>query len=66
MIYLQEINRMKKIILQIALPFLAGFGVLIAFGFPLGQSLVTGIGAMSGLHIGQYLSKRRAAKKMNG
>jgi hypothetical protein len=57
---------MKKIILQIVLPFLAGFGVLIAFGFPLGQSLVTGIGAMSGLHIGQYLGKRRAAKKMNG
>ncbi len=66
MIYLQEINRMKKIILQIALPFLAGFGVLIAFGFPLGQALVTGICAMSGLYVGQFLNKRRAAKKMNG
>ena len=66
MIYLQEINRMKKIILQIVVPFLAGFGVLIAFGFPLGQALVTGICAMSGLHIGQYFSKRRAAKKLNG
>ncbi len=66
MIYLQEINRMKKIILQIVLPFLAGFGVLIAFGFPLGQAFFTGVCAMSGIHIGQYLSKRRAAKKMNG
>jgi hypothetical protein len=66
MIYLQEINHMKKIILQFVLPFLAGFGVLIAFGFPLGQALFTGVCAMTGMYTGQFLSKRRAAKKLNG
>ena len=66
MIYLQKINRMKKLILQIVFPFLAGFGVLIAFGFPIGQAFFTGVCAMSGMYIGQFLSKRRAAKKMNG
>jgi uncharacterized membrane protein YjjB (DUF3815 family) len=57
---------MKKIILQFVLPFLAGFGVLIAFGFPLGQALFTGVCAMTGMYTGQFLSKRRAAKKLNG
>ena len=65
MIYLQEINRMKKIILQIVLPFLAGFGVLIAFGFPLGQAFFTGVCAMSGMYIGKYFSKSRQTKKTN-
>jgi hypothetical protein len=64
-VYLYKIIKVKKIILQIIVPFLAGFGILIAFGFPLGQALVTGICAISGMYIGQYLSKRRAAKKVN-
>lgn len=57
---------MKKILLQIVLPFLAGFGVLIAFGFPIGQALFTGVCAMSGLYIGNYFIKSRQTKKTNG
>lgn len=57
---------MKKILLRIVLPFLAGFAVLIAFGFPLGQALFTGVCAMSGLYIGNYFSKSRQTKKTNG
>lgn len=57
---------MKKILLQIVLPFLAGFGVLIAFGFPIGQALFTGVCAMSGLYIGNYFNKSRQTKKTNG
>ncbi len=57
---------MKKIILQFVIPFIAGCAVVMAFGYPLGQALVTGICAMTGMYIGQYLSKRRAAKKING
>lgn len=56
---------MKKILLQIVLPFLAGFGVLIAFGFPIGQALFTGICAMTGMYIGKYFSKSRQSKKTN-
>ena len=56
---------MKKILLQIALPFLAGFAVLIAFGFPLGQALFTGVCAMTGMYIGKYFSKSRQSKKIN-
>jgi hypothetical protein len=56
---------MKKIILQFVLPFLAGFGVLIAFGLPIGQAFFTGVCAMSGLYIGKYFSKNGHTKKMN-
>jgi hypothetical protein len=56
---------MKKIILQFLLPFLAGIGVLIAFGFPIGQALFTGVCIMSGMYIGKYFSKSRQTKKIN-
>jgi hypothetical protein len=57
---------MKKIFLRIVFPFLVGFAVLIAFGFPIGHALFTGVCAMSGMYIGQHFSKSRAEKKMNG
>ncbi|MEN9973565.1 MAG: hypothetical protein RIS20_1912 [Bacteroidota bacterium] len=57
---------MKKIFLRIVFPFLVGFAVLIALGLPIGQALFTGICAITGMYIGQYFSKSRAEKKMNG
>jgi uncharacterized membrane protein YjjB (DUF3815 family) len=54
---------MKKIFLRIVVPFLVGFGVLIVLGLPIGQALFSGICGMTGLYIGLYFSKRRAAKK---
>jgi uncharacterized membrane protein YjjB (DUF3815 family) len=54
---------MKKIFLRIVFPFLVGFGVLIVLGLPIGQALFSGICGMTGLYIGLYFSKRRAAKK---
>jgi hypothetical protein len=56
---------MKKRFLQIIVPFLAGCGVLMAFGFPLGQALVSGIGSSIGLQVGLYIEKRRRTKKVN-
>ena len=64
-IYLFQIVVMKKTILQIIVPFLAGCGVLMAFGFPLGQSLVSGIGGSIGLHVGLYIEKLSRTKKVN-
>ena len=55
---------MKKIILQILVPFLAGFGILIALGFPIGQALVTGVCGMIGMYMGSYISNRRSSKKL--
>jgi uncharacterized membrane protein YfcA len=57
---------MKKIILQIVVPFLAGFGILIALGFPIGQALVTGVCGMIGMYMGSYFSNRRSSKKTKG
>jgi uncharacterized membrane protein YfcA len=57
---------MKKIILQILVPFLAGFGILIALGFPIGQALVTGVCGMIGMYMGSYFSNRRSSKKTKG
>jgi hypothetical protein len=56
---------MKKTILQIIVPFLAGCGVLMAFGFPLRQALVSGIGSTIGLHVGLYIEKLSRTKKVN-
>jgi len=56
---------MKKRFLQIIVPFLAGCGVLMAFGFPFGQALVSGIGSSIGLQVGLYIEKRRRTKKVN-
>ncbi len=56
---------MKKRFLQIIVPFLGGCGVLMVFGFPLGQALVSGIGGSIGLHVGLYIDKRRRTKKVN-
>ncbi len=55
---------MKKIILQIVVPFLAGFGILIALGFPIGQALVTSVCGMIGMYMGSYLSNRKSSKKL--
>lgn len=66
MIYLQEINRMKKRLLQIIVPFAVGSGMVMAFGYPLPQALISGIGGIIGIQLGYYIEKRRAAKKMNG
>jgi uncharacterized membrane protein YfcA len=57
-------RRMKKIILQIVVPFLAGFGILIALGFPIGQALVTSVCGMIGMYMGSYLSNRKSSKKL--
>ncbi len=56
---------MKKLILQIVLAFLGRFGVLIAFGLPIGQAFFTSVCAMSGMYIGKYFSKSRQTKKTN-
>ena len=57
---------MKKIFLRIVFPFLVGFGVVMAFGYPLPQALISGIGGIIGIQLGYYVEKRRKAKKMNG
>jgi hypothetical protein len=54
---------MKKM-LAVIVGLLTGTGVMLLFGYPLTQALVTGSSAMIGMYIGQFLSKRRAAKKV--
>jgi hypothetical protein len=55
---------MKKVLI-ITVGLVAGISVMLLFGYPLSQAIVTGVCANIGMYIGQYLSKRRAAKKMN-
>lgn len=57
---------MKKIILQFVVPFIAGCAVMMAFGYPLPQALISGIGGIIGIQLGYYVERRRKAKKMNG
>jgi uncharacterized membrane protein YfcA len=61
-INLLNLLEMKKM-LAIIVPFLAGTSVILLFGYPLTQALVTGICAMIGMYIGQYFSKRREARR---
>jgi hypothetical protein len=63
-IYPKSISMKKVLIITVGL--VAGLSVMLLFGYPLSQALVTGVFATFGMYIGQYLSKRRAAKKMNG
>jgi uncharacterized membrane protein YfcA len=53
---------MKKM-LAIIVGLVTGTSVMLLFGYPLTQALVTGSCAMIGMYIGQFLSKRRAEKK---
>jgi uncharacterized membrane protein YfcA len=53
---------MKKM-LAIIVGLVTGTSVMLLFGYPLTQALVTGSCAMIGMYIGQHLSKRRAEKK---
>jgi len=55
---------MKKVLI-ITVGLVAGISVMLLFGYPFSQALVTGVCANIIMYIGQYLSKRRAAKKMN-
>jgi uncharacterized membrane protein YjjP (DUF1212 family) len=55
---------MKKVLI-ITVGLVAGISVMLLFGYPFSQALVTGVCATLGMYIGQYMSKRRAAKKMN-
>jgi len=49
--------------LAIIVGLVTGTSVMLLFGYPLTQALVTGSCAMIGMYIGQFLSKRRAEKK---
>lgn len=51
--------------LAIIVGLFTGTGVMLLFGYPLTQALVTGSCAMIGMYIGQYVSNRRAARKLN-
>jgi hypothetical protein len=55
---------MKKVLI-ITVGLVAGISVMLLFGYPFSQAIVTGVCATFGMYIGQYFSKRSAAKKMN-
>ncbi len=53
---------MKKVLI-ITGGLVAGISVMLLFGYPLSQALVTGVCGTIGMYVGQYLSKRRAAQQ---
>lgn len=55
---------MKKVLI-ITVGLVAGISVMLFFGYPFTQALVTGVCATVSMYIGQYVSKRRATKKLN-